>query len=443
MNFRDLVFWFKNYAFRPNAISQYKEALNNQTKNIDDIKKLNWEKRKKIVIYAYENIPFYKKFYDENKFDPYSLKDEIDWSNVPILEKKYVREFNEELKNPNIKSKYFNQSSTGGSTGVPLKVYYDNRFNYEILGWRAFTWWNISPADNVGIAHRRVGTSLIKTIKNRILWWPTKRAYLNATSMSNKEIAKFVNDLLKHKTVWLQGYVGALERIADYIIQNNIKITTLKMVWSTSAPLYMNVRNKMEKAFHCKIMDQYGSNEIMNIAIQCPKSNNLHINYDFVHVETINDKKQIVFNEEGEILVTNLTSFVFPLIRYKLGDKGCLLNEKCECGINLPLMKSVKGRVSDSLYTPSGLYIDGNYMNSIFDLYYDYVDKFQVVQKKDYSVTVYVVPKNVPGINHILTKIEERLKLDVRNEIPIRIEIVDNINDDKGKIRYIINEMNL
>lgn len=34
MNFRDLVFWFKNYAFRPNAISQYKEALKNQTKTL-------------------------------------------------------------------------------------------------------------------------------------------------------------------------------------------------------------------------------------------------------------------------------------------------------------------------------------------------------------------------------------------------------------------------
>ena len=443
MNFRDLVFWFKNYAFRPNAINQYKEALNNQTQSIDDIKRINWEKRKKLIIYAYENIPFYKKFYDDNKFNPYLLKDEMDWSNVPILEKKYVREFNEEFKNPNVNPKYFNQSSTGGSTGVPLKIYYDNRFNYEVLGWRAFTWWNISPADNVGIVHRRVGTSLIKTLKNRILWWPTKRAYLNATSMSDKEIANFVNNLLKHKTIWLQGYVGALERIADYIIQNKIEITTLKMVWSTSAPLYMNVRSKMERAFHCRIMDQYGSNEIMNIALQCPISNNLHINYDFVHVETINDKNQIVFNEEGEILVTNLTSFVFPLIRYKLGDKGCLLTEKCKCGINLPIMKSVKGRVSDSLYTPSGLYIDGNYMNSIFDLYYDYVDKFQIVQKKDYSIIVYVVTKDVPGVDCILHKIEERLKLDVRNEIPIRIKVVDNINDDKGKIRYIINEMNL
>lgn len=441
MNFRDFVFWSKNYLFRKKAIYQYKDALNNQKESIEKIKRINWEKRKKIVVYAYENIPFYKRFYDANNFNPYSLESENDWQKVPILEKEYVRKFNDELRNPNVKSKFFNQSTTGGSTGTPLRVYYDNRFNYEILGWRAFKWWNISPADNVGIVHRRVGTSFIKTLKNRALWWPTKRAYLNATSMTNEEISRFVSKLIKHKTVWLQGYVGALERIADYIILNKIEISSLKLVWSTSAPLYLNVRNKMEKAFRCKIMDQYGSNEIMNIALQCPHNDHLHINYDYVHVETINDKNQIIINEEGEILVTNLTSYVFPLIRYKLGDKGCLLNEQCQCGVNLPLMKSVKGRISDSLYTPSGLYIDGNYMNSIFDLYYDFVDKFQVVQKKDYSIIVYVVLKEVSGTKEVLRKIEERLKIDVRNEIPIKIEIVDNIKDDKGKIRYIINEM--
>ena len=60
MNFRDFVFWSKNYLFRKKAIAQYRDALNNQKESIDKIKEINWEKRKKIVVYAYENIPIYK-----------------------------------------------------------------------------------------------------------------------------------------------------------------------------------------------------------------------------------------------------------------------------------------------------------------------------------------------------------------------------------------------
>lgn len=443
MNFRNFVFWSKNVIFRKDAINQYKDSIENQYKTIKEIEEINWAKRKYMVKYAYENIPFYKKFYDDCGFSPESLKNEQDWENVPILKKEYVRKYNETLINKNLNRKFFTKSTTGGTTGMPLKIYYDNRFKYEILTWRALNWWHVSPADNVGILHRRVGISSIKTFKNRMLWWPTHRAYLNATSINDEEIEAFVKSIKAHKTVWLQGYVGALERVADYVINNNIVINSLKLVWSTSAPLYLNVRIKMEKAFNCKIMDQYGSNEILNIALQCPKSEHLHINYDYVHVETIDENNKIVREKEGNILVTNLTSFVFPLIRYELGDKGCILNEKCSCGVNLPLMKTVKGRISDSLYTPSGLYIDGNYLNSVFDLYYDYIDKFQIVQKKDYSIKVYVVKKNVSGVEDVLNKIKTRLISDVRNEVDVNIEVVDNIKDEKGKIRYIINELDL
>lgn len=443
MNFKDFIFWTKNKTLRRKAIKQYNEAISVQYKSLSEIQKINWEKRKKIVEYAYENIPFYKRFYNEQGFNPSNLIEEKDWNKVPILKKEYVRRYHNEFINPKLQRKFFTRSSTGGSTGTPLVIYYDNRFKYEILGWRAFQWWNISPADNVGIVHRRVGTSFIKSFMNRALWWPTKRAYLNATSMTEKEIEKFVKEIINHKTIWLQGYVGALERIADYIIAHNVQINSLKMVWSTSAPLYKNVRVKMEKAFNCKIMDQYGSNEILNIALQCPQNEHLHINYDYVHVETIDGDNNIITEEEGEILVTNLTSYVFPLIRYTLGDRGFLISKKCKCGINLPLMKTVKGRVSDSLYTPSGLYIDGNYLNSVFDLYYDYIDKFQIIQKKDYTIIVNVVKKDVPNVDNILNKIKTRLIHDVRNEVPIIINLVNTIKDDKGKIRYIINEMNI
>lgn len=437
------ISWMKNKIFRPTAIKLYKEALHNEKLSIKELNKVNWEKRVKIVEFAYNNIPFYKEYYDANKFHPNMLKKEEDWNLVPILEKSYVRKRREDLINPKAPQKYFVESTTGGSTGTPMKVFWDKRFKIEITGWRAFTWWKVSPADNIGIIHRRVPKSFWNQLKNRAIWWPTQRIYLNAVSMTDNEIEDFVKQINKRKIVWLQGYVGALERIADYIIKHNIKITSLQLIWSTSAPLLQNVRAKLEQAFQCKIMNQYGSNEVSNIAQQCPYSPHLHIHHDFVHVDIVNSNGKIVIDEEGEILVTNLTSYVFPLIKYRLGDRGTKLSETCNCGCNLPLMKEVKGRISDAIYTPNGLYVDGNYLNSVFDNYYQYFDQFQIYQKKDYSITVYIKIKQpkADNINQIIEKIKSKLDNDVRYQVPISIEEVNNIKDDKGKIRYIISEL--
>jgi phenylacetate-CoA ligase len=289
-NINYIIFKLKNIFFRRAAVKQYKEAIRNCSLTSEQLQDLNWEKRKTIVSHAYNNTVFYKQYYDSMGFHPDMLQTESDWDKVPVLEKSMVRQFREEMKDSHAKSEYFGVATTGGSTGLPLKVYTDKRFNNEILGWRAFKWWDISPAANVGIIHRRVPVSFVKKFLNRALWWPTKRIYLNASSMSEDEIKRFISDVCKRRIVWLQGYVGALERVADYILENNIKIDTLKLVWSTSAPLHKNVRTKLEKAFNCGIMNQYGCNEIANIAIQCPHGNDLHINHDYVHVYMANNE---------------------------------------------------------------------------------------------------------------------------------------------------------
>ena len=105
---------------------------------------------------------------------------------------------------------------------MQLKVDSDRRFNIEIVAWRFFRWWGISYADNTAITHRRVPSNMKELIKNRLLWWPTKRIYLSATSMTDDKIASFVRDIEKKNIVWITGYAGALERIADYVLCNDI-----------------------------------------------------------------------------------------------------------------------------------------------------------------------------------------------------------------------------
>lgn len=445
MTFPHFVFWLKNRLFRHAAMAQYREALHNERLSVVEFRRMCWEKRVDLVHYAYETVPFYREYYDAHGFHPDQLKTEADWQRIPPLEKHYVREQLDRLLSTAAPLSARSTTTTGGSTGKPLKVYRDKRHKLEILGWRAFTWWNISPADNTGITHRRVPIGWKAKLKNQLLWWPTKRAYLSATSITDTDLERFTRELREKRIVWLTGYVGALECVADYILRNNIEITTMKMVWSTSAPLSDAIRAKLEQAFRCKVMNQYGSCEVSNIAQQCPHSPHLHINADFVHVDVVDENNCSLLDKEGDILVTDLTNRVAPLIRYRLGDRGCLLSEPCSCGISLPLMKSVKGRISDGVYTPDNVYIDGNYLTTIFDNYSDQIEQFQVRQALDYSLSVLVRPRRgqETAVAPILDAIQSQLLENVQHKLPVEIKLVDEIKADRGKIRYIISEITL
>lgn len=440
------IFWLKNRLLRKAAIQQFEKAILSDNLSDIDLKELNWEKRKAIVIHAYNHTVFYKRFYDEHNFNPLMLQSEEDWNIVPILEKEDVRAFREEIRDANVLSKYIGVATTGGSTGMPLKVYIDKRFNFEILAWRALGWWGISPADHVGIIHRSVPSSFFNRLVNRFMWWPTRRAYLNASSITVEDIRGFVDELKNKHIKWIVGYVGGIEKVADYILANNIRIDSVGMVWATSAPLLDFVRKKIEKAFGCGVMNQYGCNEIANIAVQCPQCNELHVNSDYVHVDIVNEFNKLCGVEEyGDILVTNLEGKAFPLIKYRLGDKSKYSLYKCHCGRPYPLLSPISGRTTDSILTPSGLVLESIYLTSIFDDYTDYIQNFRIHQKKDYSVVVYVVLEKTrrnKGLK-VLEIIKQTLSEKVKNEIPVIVECIDVLNDNRGKNRYIISEVAL
>ena len=74
---------------------------------------------RKIATYAYNEIPFYKDYYNTLKFSPEKhLKNFEDISCIPILNKEVLMQFDlEKRSNFQIASKKVN---TGGSSGSPL-----------------------------------------------------------------------------------------------------------------------------------------------------------------------------------------------------------------------------------------------------------------------------------------------------------------------------------
>lgn len=436
----------KNRLVRRKAYRAYMDALLFDVLSGEEKEKRSFAKMQKLVEHAYNHTKFYREFYDTKGFHPSMLNTMNDWDKVPALEKDILRCQPDDLISDAFDSSILGISTTSGSTGTPLKVYKDKTIPLEVMGWRAFMWWGLSPAANMAKLHRKAADNFKAKLKNRLMWWPTKRAYLNnAVLLDDVRLANFIDELKSMKIEWLQGYCSTLETVADYIINNDIVIDTVKMVWCTSSPLTSLIRAKLEQAFRCKIMDQYGCNEMWNIAIQRKDEPYLTVCNDYVHVDTVReDCSQTEINEIGDILITDLNSLAYPLIKYRLGDKGSFALSATESKDGYPKLNFVKGRISDTFIFPDGTKVDGVYLTAICDCCPDIVSSYQVYQKADYSIVLRLVLKK--GVNQTAPEVNDvfqSLIKTIKGKVACELEIMDRIPTYNGKKRYIISEIAL
>ena len=120
-------------------------------------------------------------------------------------------------------------------------------------------------------------------------------------------------------------------------------------IWVGGETLTSSVRCRIRQAFHCPVLNTYGSSEFLSLAFECPHGH-LHLNSDWAILEPVDEKgRPMPAGQQGATcLLTNLANHVQPIIRYDIGDSVTLHDERCECGSSLPVIE-VLGRDEDIL----------------------------------------------------------------------------------------------
>ena len=434
-----ILFYFKNVIFRKYSIANYKKLEKNLKLSTEELDAIKLEKLIKIFIFAKKNVPYYEKAFKDIYIS--DIKSIRDLEKLPVLTKEDVRNNFKDLIAKNVSKKYLNKVTTGGSTGAPLTVYHDNRFPIEVIGWRVLTWWKVNPSDNIAFIYRKVRTGWRENI-NSLIWYPTKRIFLDASLMNPESMHLFYKKILITKPKIIQGYVGAVFEFAKFCQKNKYELDFLSVIWVTSAPLSESYRKFMEDVYGVPVYDQYGCGEVYWLAAECDNKEGLHVFSDVRTIEIIDKNNLNMPNGEyGEVAITDLENFAFPLIRYKNGDRGRYLNKQCSCGIPLPLMDKIKGRVTDTIKLPSGSIIAGDFLTTIFDNFPDAVYEFQIYQYKNYSLCLYCVPGKAKDYEDICKKQVLILEKLTSSEVLIDLKFVDSISHDQGKTRFIISEV--
>tara|TARA_B100000315_G_C14478947_1_gene541977 strand:- start:259 stop:762 length:504 start_codon:yes stop_codon:yes gene_type:complete len=104
------------------------QLLQSQYWPLHKIQELQKDKLDRLITHAYNTVPYYKNVFDNRGLRPKNIQDFSDLKKIPILKKQNLRESLNELISKQNNSNELYLNSTGGSTGIPVKVYQDQNY---------------------------------------------------------------------------------------------------------------------------------------------------------------------------------------------------------------------------------------------------------------------------------------------------------------------------
>ena len=280
-----------------------------------------------------------------------------------------------------------------------------------------------------------------KSRKARFFNWLTRTTWLNAFQVSAKRMREFIETLNRLRPSLIVAYAQAIYELARFAEREDIEVVPQRAVVTSAGTLYPFMREKIAQVFGCKVFNLYGSREVSDIACELPGFNGLWGAPWNSFLEIVDEAGQPVpAGVEGNILVTCLTNYAMPLLRYRIGDRGVLAAEP-PGHLGLQVLKHVSGRTVDVFRTRDRTLVDGEYFTHL--LYHRFwVLKFQVVQKGYTHVVFKLVSANGKPAKTELEEIATGARRVMGADCRIDFDFIDELpSHPSGKHRYTISEV--
>lgn len=366
--------------------------------SIDRLLAHQLEKMRRLLVHAYENVPFYRNRFGEAGFNPYEVKSHDQLAKLPQLTKQDIRENLEDLIAKSCPRTSLHRSETGGTTGVKIAFFRDNAClaakQAQILRLERWTGWDLGeptglvwPATADYVGHHTWKAKLKNAFYQRQLALP-------AAILDPETMRRFLRDAERQGITLIRAFTSPIYEIAKHALETG-RLLRLKGVVTTGEPLFSHQRGVIEEAFACPVFDSYRTREVGPIAQECQEHRGLHLNAELLFVEV---DGAATTGEVGDLLITDLENYGMPFIRYRIGDLGRLLGRPCPCGRSLPLLDGIAGRAADTFLAPDGRRImAGSLVLYLVDEAPGLLGQVQIEQERLNHMIIRMTPDPMPS----------------------------------------------
>ena len=349
---------------------------------LKQLRSLQQQKLRKIVNYAYHNVPLFKKRFDEAKVKPESIKTLDDVKKIPFTIKNDLRD-NYPLGILAVpQSRLYSLHASSGTTGKPIVMAY-TRGDLERWGRLTGRALDVAGVRKGDVVQNMYGYGLFTGGLGLHYGARAVGANIIPTSTGNtKRQLMLLKDLRSSVVTCVPSYMVYLceaSRAEGYEPKRDF---ALRIGVFGAEPWSEEARKRIEDTFGLCAHDIYGMSELYGpgVGIECEEKNGLHVWGDEFLVETINPDTGDVLEpgKEGELVFTMLSREAMPLLRYRTRDLSRVFEEECSCGRCHPRIQRIKGR-SDDMLIVSGVNVFPSQVEHVLMNIPSLGDQYQII----------------------------------------------------------------
>jgi phenylacetate-CoA ligase len=295
----------------------------------DELQALQLERLKRTLRHAYENVPHYRRSFDEAGVHPDDLKSLSDLSRFPFTTKKDLRDNYPFGMFAVPREKVVRVHASSGTTGKPTVVGYTQN---DINTWADIVARSIRAAGGRAgdVCHISYGYGLFTGGLGA--HYGAERLGCTVIPMSGGQTEKqvqLINDFKPSIIMVTPSYM--LNIIEEFQRQGfDPAESSLKVGIFGAEPWTDAMRAEIETRAGIDAVDIYGLSEVMGpgVACECVESKDGPVVWeDHFYPEIINPEtaEVVADGEEGELVFTSLSKEALPIIRYRTRDLTRLL----------------------------------------------------------------------------------------------------------------------
>lgn len=422
------------------TIAHWKAAEQSQWWTRQELESLQLSSLRELIRHCQETCPFYADDWRRRGLSAEQIESLTDFQAWPLLTRESIRRNRLKLRTTaNLKRM---TKATGGSSGEPLQFDLDSGSNDRrtAMTYRGYSWADAAPGTRqLYIWGTAVGkVPAWKRIKMDLHHRFDRHLILSCFEFTPERMRQHLTRLNRYQAEVIVAYTNPLYEFARFLRSESLVPASPRSIIVGAEKLHDFQRQLIEEVFRAPVFETYGSREFMLIGAECEHHSGLHLSMENLLVEILNDDgSPTPGGSEGNVVVTDLFNYGMPFIRYVNGDRAVAGFGQCSCGRGLPLLRKVVGRQLDTLATPDGRKIPGEFFPHLIKEF-PAVRRFQVVQESLELITLKLVVEGgltLGDREHLLSEVRKC----AGTEVEIRLQLVDDIPlTSTGKLKVVV-----